>query len=259
MNICAGKPRAADRTFIAEFINRRTNPPRKISFILASTDHGALITSRFDYHQVKENQLYGVGYEILETGSFSSQEVDLVLHLLDLRRQYFGDGVVALDCGANIGVHTVEWAKRMINWGAVIAFEAQERIYYALAGNIALNNCFNARAIHCALSNKNGKMKIPAPNYLRPASFGSLELIKRSVSEYIGQTISYLENDLIEINSLSLDSVGLTRADLIKIDVEGMELEVLSGGSGCIATYRPILLIESIKVDKSELIAWYKR
>src|SRR5260370_16749261 len=39
---------------------------------------------------------------------------------------------------------TIEWAKRMTGWGSVLAIEAQERIYYALAGNIALNNCFNS-------------------------------------------------------------------------------------------------------------------
>jgi hypothetical protein len=49
-----------------------------------------------------------------------------------LRRQYFKDGVVVIDCGANIGAHTIEWGKRMTGWGSVLAIEAQERIYYAL-------------------------------------------------------------------------------------------------------------------------------
>ena len=34
----------------------------------------------------------------------------MVIHLLELRRQYHGDGVVAIDCGANIGALTIEWA-----------------------------------------------------------------------------------------------------------------------------------------------------
>ncbi|MGA8320591.1 MAG: hypothetical protein WB774_07170 [Xanthobacteraceae bacterium] len=42
-----------------------------------------------------------------------------------------------------------------------MAFEAQERIYYALAGNIAINNCFNARAINAAVSNRSGS-KFPS-------------------------------------------------------------------------------------------------
>ena len=84
--------------------------------------------------------------------------------------------MVAIDCGANIGVHTVEWATAMTGWGSVVAIEAQERIYYALAGNIAINNCFNAIALHAAVSSETGIMQIPNPDYFTPSSFGSLEL-----------------------------------------------------------------------------------
>lgn len=232
------------------------NPARKIAFILASTNHGSLITNRFDYNTIRDGQHYGVGYEILETGSFSEGEVMLVLQLLDLRRKYFGEGVVALDCGANIGVHTVEWAKRMTGWGNVIAFEAQERIYYALAGNIALNNCFNARAIHCVLSDKRGLTKIPTPDYLIPASFGSLELVRREHGEFIGQNINYSEGDMVEASALNIDSIALPRVDLIKIDVEGMELEVLIGGDQCILKNHPVIIVEPIKVEEEGLKAW---
>jgi FkbM family methyltransferase len=230
-------------------------PARKIAFVLASTDHGSLIVNRMDYHSVASTA-YGVGHEILETGSFSASEVNLALQLLELRRKYFGDGVVALDCGANIGVHTVEWARRMSGWGEIIAFEAQERIYYALAGNIAINNAHNARAIHCALAAKTGRMKIPKPNYLLPASFGSLELRKKQNTEFIGQPISYSSNDLVEVTSLSIDEMQLDRVDLIKIDVEGMELEVLDGSRECISRKSPLLLVEAIKVDPSQLKNW---
>jgi FkbM family methyltransferase len=230
-------------------------PARKIAFVLASTDCGSLIINRFDYHRVNNDQVYGVGHEILETGSYNPSEVALVIQLLDFRRKYFGDGVIALDCGANIGVHTIQWSKRMGNWGEVIAFEAQERVYYALAGNIAINNCFNARAFHCALGDKNGSMRIPSPDYYKPASFGSLELKMRDNVEYIGQEISY-NNCLVGVDLKTIDSVGLTRVDLIKIDVEGMELEVLAGGSRCILENKPLLLVESIKVDRSKLTTW---
>ena len=126
-------------------------PPRKIAFILASTDHGTLIVNRFDYRMVDATTGYGVGYFLLENSSYEAQEGSIAMRLLSLRRQHFGDGVVALDCGANIGVHTVEWAKGMTGWGFVIAIEAQERIYYALAGNISINNCFNVHVIHSAV------------------------------------------------------------------------------------------------------------
>ncbi len=129
-----------------------------------------MIVNRFDYRMIDEKRGFGVGFQILEGAAFDPQEVDMALSLLDLRRQYFGDGVTALDCGADIGVHTIEWAKRMSGWGQVIAIEAQERLYYALAGNIAINNCFNARAIHGAVAAQSGSMKIPTPDYLTRAA-----------------------------------------------------------------------------------------
>ena len=103
------------------------------------------------------------------------------MQLLKTRRQNFGDGVFAIDCGANIGVHTIEWAQLMYGWGEVISFEAQERIFYALAGNITLNNCFNARAIWAAVGAESGFINVPMPDYFVPSSFGSLE-IKKSIT-----------------------------------------------------------------------------
>jgi FkbM family methyltransferase len=232
-------------------------PLRKIAFLTASTDHGMFIVNRFDAHAVASNRAYGVGFELLENSSRATGEISLGSQLLDLRRQHFGDGVVVIDCGANIGIHTVEWARHMTGWGSVLAIEPQERIYYALGGNIAINNCFNARAICAAVGRQPGTMKMPEVDYLAPGSFGSLELKKLERTEFIGQKIDYGKN-LIDIRTVSLDSLSLPRADLIKIDVEGMEMDALEGGSKCLAMQRPLLFIEWIKNDKDKLQAWLK-
>jgi hypothetical protein len=120
-----------------------------------------------------------------------SIEVELALLLIESRRRIHGAGVVAIDCGANIGIHTIEWATAMTEWGSVIAIEAQERIYYALAGNIAINNGFNAIAMHAAVSSEPGIMQIPTPDYFLPSSFGNLELKPRVDTEFIAQPIDY--------------------------------------------------------------------
>jgi len=232
---------------------RMRNPRRKIAFVLAASDHGTMIVNRLDYRMVDQRSGFGVGFQILEAATFDPQEVDMALSLLELRRKYFGDGVVAIDCGANIGVHTIEWAKRMNGWGQVVAIEAQERVFYALAGNIAINNCFNARAMHAAVAAKDGTMKIPNPDYLSPGSFGSLELRQREAGEFIGQPIDYSEENAATIRALALDSLQLARIDLIKIDVEGMELEAIDGAATSLERSRPILIVESIKTDKAKL------
>jgi len=227
-----------------------------LAFVLAASDHGAMIVSRLDYQMKSANNGIGVGFQILETGSFDADEVSIVLQLLNLRRQYFKDGVFAIDGGANIGVHTIEWAKHMTGWGSVLAIEAQERIYYALAGNIAINNCFNAVALNVAISDKPSVLKIPQPNYLAPASFGSLELRKSDTNEFIGQHIDYSEGCLMPIQAINIDSLKLPRIDFIKLDIEGMEMEAFAGAAETVARHRPVILVESLKSDATKLGEW---
>lgn len=230
--------------------------PRKLAFVLTATDHGAMLVNRMDYNLTGNGGGYGVGYQLLETGVFDPLEVVTVVELLKVRRKHHGDGVMALDCGANIGVHTIEWAKLMTGWGNVMAFEAQERVFYALVGNITINNCFNARALNVALSSSEGKLAIPQPDYHQNASFGSLELKKRSHTENIGQAIDYAPEAMVEVRQVAIDSFNYQRLDLIKIDVEGMELEVLAGAEQTIKRCKPIMLIECIKVDQVQLRNW---
>jgi len=232
---------------------------RKLAFVLAASDHGTMIVSRLDYRMVSPTGGFGVGFQILESGAFDPNEVSLALSVLDLRRRYFSDGVLAIDCGANIGVHTIEWAKHMTDWGSVLAVEAQERIYYALTGNIAINNCFNAVALNAAISDVPGTLKIPRPDYLVPSSFGSLELRRTSNTEYIGQPVDYSERNLVAVEAISIDSLKLPRIDFMKIDIEGMEMEALAGAVESIAQHRPAMLIESIKSDADALQKWLKQ
>jgi FkbM family methyltransferase len=226
---------------------------RQMGFVLSASEHGSLIVPRFDRHTVNGND-FGVGSRILDWGIWDPREMRTLLFLLQVRRQHSGDGVHVIDCGANIGVLTIEAAIEMTGWGTVLAIEAQERLYYALAGNIALNNCFNARALHAAVGATNGTMRAPVPDYLRPGSFGSLELKERPENEFIGQPIDYSAAATQEIPALTLDSLTAERVDLLKIDVEGMELEVLDGAADLLARQHPILLVEWIKSPKAQLI-----
>lgn len=225
-------------------------PKRPIAYVLISSDQGAMLVNRFDYHLVG-NGGYGVGYSLLNQSSFEAQEIDTVLQLLGTRRENFGNGVVAIDCGANIGIHTVEWARYMYGWGEVIAFEAQERVYYALAGNIVMNNCFNATAHLKAVGKEMGAIDIPQPDYFKPSSFGSLEIRKSESNEFIGQTIDYDSSKCFSVPLITIDSLQLKRLDLIKIDIEGMEVEALEGAKNSIEKFLPILSIEKIKSDEN--------
>jgi FkbM family methyltransferase len=226
---------------------------RPVAFVVASTAHGTMLVNRHDWGEAG-GQRYGVGHQLLSAEAYDPEEVRLVLKLLEFRRTHFGDGVVALDCGANVGVHTIESARFMHGWGRVLAFEAQERVFYALAGNVALNNCFNARAIWAAVGARSGQIGVPVPDYFTPSSFGSLEIRKTASTEDIGQPIDYSDGGASLTQMIAIDDLELDRIDLIKIDVEGMEAEVLAGAKGSIGRFKPQLLIERIKSNEAEIL-----
>lgn len=231
---------------------------RPIAFVMASTNHGSMLVNRFDHHTTKDGS-FGVGFDLLNTSSFAPSEISLGSQLLAGRRSHFGDGVVALDCGANIGSHTIEWAKSMFGWGHIIAIEAQERIFYALAGNITLNNCFNAQAIYAAVGAQAGEIPVPQLNYFSPSSFGSLELRKTDKTEFIGQDVNYSRENCVLTRMLSIDNLNLKRIDLIKIDIEGMEMEALHGAEKSLKQFSPTLLIERVKSNENQIIQFLER
>lgn len=231
---------------------------RPIANVLVSSNHGTMIVNRFDYNHREDIGWYGVGHKIFTESEFEQEETDLIKHVLNTRRDQFGDNVVALDIGANIGSHTIEWAKHLYGWGSVLAFEAQERVFYTLAGNIAINNCFNARAEYKAIGKECGTIKIPQPDYFTPSSFGSFEIQQKDSNEFIGQSIDFSESNLVEVQMVSIDSLNLERVDFIKIDIEGMEIDALTGGVNTIQKYHPVLFIEKIKSDEKALEEWLK-
>lgn len=234
--------------------DRPIPPVRKVAFILASTDHGTMIVNRLDYRMASEHSGFGVGFKLLNESSYEYGEISIGSFVLESRRKLFGDGVVAIDCGANIGTHTIDWGRQMTGWGSVIAIEAQERVYYALAGNVAINNCFNARVIHAVAGESNGMAKIPQLDHVVPTSFGSLELKPTRSPEPIGQTIDYSEVKLVPVRAMTIDSLALKRVDLLKIDVEGMEGEVLEGAKRTIRQSLPVVIVEHLKTGPEKLV-----
>jgi FkbM family methyltransferase len=232
--------------------------PKKNAFVLVSTDLGSMIVNRLDY-QITDGYAWGVGNDLMETSTFDVEYLSSLCQILDFRRQHYGDGVMAVDCGANIGTHTLAYARHMTGWGEVLAIEAQERIFYALTGNIALNNHFNARGIWAAISDSPGVMEIPCVDYLRPTSFGSVELEERqNRNELIGQELDYTPGRGQRVQTITLDQLNLTRVDLLKIDVEGMEAKVFRGGAATIGKCKPVIFAEHIKSDFAEIVAFVK-
>jgi FkbM family methyltransferase len=180
-----------------------------------------------------DNDAY-IGRSLNTSGTYSEEEILLW-------QQIVRPGDVVVEVGANIGAHTIWFAKAVGRDGKVFAIEPQRQMYQMLVGNLALNEITNANAMMGAAGEKIGTVRVPPVDYDKTGNFGGL-----SIGGESGE----------EVAVITLDSFRMTRVDLIKIDVEGMEASVLRGAHQTIERCRPVLYVENDRKEKSdELIA----
>jgi FkbM family methyltransferase len=225
---------------------------RPSPFVILSTNHGTMIVNKNDYHS-SGNGYFGVGFSLMHNSEHEWANVELSDFLLSKIREVSGDNVLAVDCGANIGCLTLTMAKHMHGWGTVLAFEPQRMLFYALAGNVAINNCMNAHVYNIAVGANCEEIVIPELDFYQPGSFGSLEIKEVKNPQDIGQPTDQKQ---ISVKMITIDSLNLSRLDLLKIDVEGMEFEVLEGAKQTLEKYKPCMIVEYLKNDHQQLIRY---
>lgn len=174
-----------------------------------------------------------VGRSLDLYGEWCEQELGLILPLIS-------PGALVLDVGANIGTHTIPFAKKAGPSGLVIAFEPQRLAFQNLCANVSLNALANVNCKKAGVSSKDGWMKIPIYN---PAMDFNFAAIKMHESDH-GEAVPIV----------AIDDLGLRHCDLIKIDVEGMEPEVLAGAAKTIQALHPVLFVENNTLDGSRTI-----
>ncbi len=189
---------------------------------LKACRHGTFLYNPNDRYLGRSLDLYG---------EFSAGEAAAFGRLLR-------PGDVAVDVGANIGCHTVAMARRVGETGFVIAVEPQRLLHQMLCANVALNGMVNVLALHQALGAAPGVIRVPVLDPGRVQNFGGLGLDRDDAA---GEPVPVRR----------LDDLGLRRCRLIKIDVEGMESQVLDGARQTVARLRPLLYVENDRVGKS--------
>jgi FkbM family methyltransferase len=173
-----------------------------------------------------------LGRSLVEYGEFSRGEQDLFCRVI--RR-----GQVVVDAGANIGAHTLLFAQLVGRQGRVYAYEPQRLLFQMLCANMALNRIDNVHARPVALGREAGEVYLKELNPDCPQSFGSA-----SIDGLLGGGERTAVEPLTE------------PCDFLKVDVEGMECEVLAGAQAMLRQRRPLLYIENDRADRSaELLA----
>jgi FkbM family methyltransferase len=149
----------------------------------------------------------------------------------------------AVDIGANRGYYSYLMSK---TFDLVEAFEPNPGVVQSLRD-------YNAPNVHInllAVSSKPGEATLYIPiidgvEYTGWASFDKANLPHRA---------SFRE---LDVATVTLDSLGLPEVSLIKIDVEGHEIDVLSGARETIHTYRPVLIIETRPANRQAVASFF--
>lgn len=150
---------------------------------------------------------------------------------------------LVLDIGANLGAYAIPLAKALqkVN-GSIYAFEVQRIVYYQLCANILVNRLKNVFAINKAIGEIDAEIEIPVMNYENSSNIGAFSIDKKYWSS---QGISASMTSATEkVPMVTLDNLSLPKIpSLIKMDVEGYELNVLKGSTKFLDNnlYPPIL------------------
>jgi FkbM family methyltransferase len=210
--------------------------------ILISCDHGLMIVNRFD-----NNPIVGIGGFLLKHGNNNTVEADLTVKLLkDISNP------VIFDIGSNIGTYAT-W---VANWsmernGKVYCFEPQRQIFQILCGNMAINNVDNVYAYSMALGNQNGFIDLPEVDYsIENSSFGAFSLDGVDRKRYTNST----KMQRVQISTLDkfVSDWNIDHIDFIKIDAEGLDIDVIQGGINTIQKYKPDLFVEYLNLGTSK-------
>ena len=176
----------------------------------------------------------GIDFAIFLRGRF---EADVQKTLRRLTRS--GDTVC--DIGANVGAHTLVLASLVGPMGTVLAFEPTEYAYSKLLKNLSLNPDLETvvRPFQIALARR---QDVPSHN----TYFSSWPL--RKTHHRLHPFHGGLPRSAAGASIDTLDNIvrrqNLEHIDVIKIDVDGDELEILSGAADALARFRPAVVME---------------
>ena len=190
-----------------------------------------------------------IGRYIYYRGIFEEQVINKIANLTK-------PGMTFLDIGANIGLHANIAASLVGENGRVIAVEPQSKARKLLEENIALNHYSNIDVVSCALGRESGSGNIYLVNSGNDGEGTLVPKDKNSV--YSSESVRIKPLDTL------LDEMDIRHVDIVKIDVEGAEMEVFRGGQNFFQSFPPkYIFIECVDrhlqrfgESSESLLAW---
>lgn len=155
---------------------------------------------------------FGVTLELHSTGTYEPFTRGLCLESLQ-------PGMVFLDIGAHVGLYALPAACRVGEQGRVVAFEPHPSNRALLEENLSRNDVTNVTVVPAAVSDRPGQLELQVSSF----NTGDHRLYRQGSSR--AKTVS---TDVVSVDAW-LESSGIDRIDLIKMDVQGAEASVLEG------------------------------
>jgi FkbM family methyltransferase len=149
---------------------------------------------------------------------------------------YLQPGMIFFDVGAYRGIFSLLAAKKLSSQGRVVAFEPSPRERRHFGMHIRMNGLKNIRVEPCAVSSASGTLEF----FTVTSGHMTMNSLRRPPTECAVRKVT--------VDAISLDRYlaehKIARIDVMKIDVEGGEMEAFRGASELLNAIRPILICE---------------
>lgn len=157
-------------------------------------------------------------------------------------------GSYCIDVGANVGAVTLALARQVGASGRVLAIEPGPPYVARLRRNLRSNPGLADRVVivPAGISDAEGSL-LWRPDPVHPFNAGLSQVHRTAVPGEVSVPVMTLD--------AAVSQQGWKRVDFIKIDVEGMELEVLCGAERTLKSLRPVVLFETLEIFRSGHLA----
>jgi len=141
-----------------------------------------------------------------------------------------------VDVGAHIGIYSLKAAKNVGKRGRVIAIEPENKNYELLVKNVKINRYKNVIPLKLALSDFEGKARLYVKSMTLSHSLQKNVEVQKECA-LAREIVDITQVTVTTLNNL-MNELEVPNIDLLKIDVEGVEFEVLKGSDNLLAQYR---------------------
>jgi FkbM family methyltransferase len=176
--------------------------------------------------------------DLIQTHHFHAQFYEA--EELGLITKFFRPEGAFIDVGSNVGNHAI-FVSKFLEPRSVLVFEPNPAAISILRINLALNGCLNVdtRFLGVALGAASGRVRLEERD---ENNLGSARFVPDETGGFL---------------TITGDSVLMREApSFIKIDIEGMEMEVLAGLAETISSWRPNMFIEVQSCNLSQFNSW---